>query len=57
MPSNDAKVKGKNHPSETLYEVPAGTLAHKARFGASENSKQPNENGDLPNRPGGNVRT
>ncbi|UFJ38987.1 hypothetical protein LOK74_12935 [Brevibacillus humidisoli] len=48
---------GENHRSEQLYDQPAGRIAHKARFGASENSKQPNENGDLPDEPGGDVRT
>jgi len=57
MASNNRAVQGRNHPSGTLYENPAGTIAHKARYGASEQSKQPNENGDLPNKPGGNVRT
>ncbi|CAM3497702.1 MULTISPECIES: hypothetical protein [Brevibacillus] len=57
MATNKRSERGRNHPSETLYEYPAGTIAHKARYGASEQSKQPNENGDLPNKPGGNVRT
>ncbi|GIO02311.1 hypothetical protein ABE137_18075 [Brevibacillus laterosporus] len=57
MATNKRSERGRNHPSDVLYEVPAGTIAHKARFGASKNSKQPNENGDLPNKPGGNVRT
>ncbi|MGD8188877.1 hypothetical protein ACQCN2_02640 [Brevibacillus ginsengisoli] len=57
MPTNKRSERGRNHPSELLYEVPAGTVAHKARFGASEVSKQPNINGDLPNKPGGDART
>ncbi len=59
MATNQKAVSGKNHPSATLYDQPAGTIAHKARYGASEVSKQPNENGDLPNKPGteGDVRT
>lgn len=57
MPSNKRTEGGRNHPSEVLYEVPAGTIAHKARYGASEVSKQPNSNGDLPNKPGGDART
>jgi hypothetical protein len=57
MATNQKAVDGKNHPSATLYDQPAGTIAHKARYGASEQSKQPNENGDLPNKPGGTVRT
>jgi hypothetical protein len=57
MATNQRAVDGKNHPSAALYDHPAGTIAHKARYGASEVSKQPNENGDLPNKPGGDVRT
>ncbi len=57
MATNKRSERGRNHPSDTLYEYPAGTIAHKARFGADVNSKQPNERGDLPNRPGGTVRT
>lgn len=57
MTTNKRSERGRNHPSDTLYEQPAGTIAHKARYGASEQSKQPNENGDLPNKPGGSVRT
>jgi hypothetical protein len=58
MSINKSGDRGRKHRlSEPLNDYPAGTIAHKARFGASENSKQPNENGDLPNKPGGNVRT
>ncbi|MCK9911156.1 hypothetical protein MXD81_18545, partial [Microbacteriaceae bacterium K1510] len=57
MATNKRSERGRNHPSDTLYDQPAGTIAHKARYGASEVSKQPNANGDLPNKPGGDVRT
>ncbi|GAA4705545.1 hypothetical protein [Brevibacillus fulvus] len=43
-----ASKQERNHPSETLYKYPAGTIAHKARFGDSVNSKRPNEQGNLP---------
>lgn len=57
MATNQKAVDGKNHPSATLYDQPAGTVAHKARYGASETSKQPNEHGDLPDEPGGDIRS
>ncbi len=57
MATNKRSERGRNHPSDVIYEEPAGKVARKARYGATENSKQPNENGDLPNKPGGNVRT
>jgi hypothetical protein len=57
MSTNKRSEKGRNHPSQTLYDQPAGTIAHKARYGASEVSKQPNEEGDLPNKPGGTIRS
>ncbi|MGO0060299.1 hypothetical protein ACTID9_09860 [Brevibacillus fluminis] len=57
MATNKRSERGRNHPSDTIYEYPAGTIAHKARFGADIISKVPDEAGDLPNKPDGTVRT
>lgn len=57
MATNKRSERGRNHPSSVLYEEPAGTIAHKARYGASENSKHPDKCGNLPNKPGGVART
>jgi|GEM_PF-629427 hypothetical protein len=58
MSINKSGDKGRaSRLSEPWHDYPAGTVAHKARIGRNVESKQPNENGDLPNKPGGDVRT